>query len=478
MNIDRLRLGWIRRVNDPNTRKERGRLEHPFAPAYATHSSPCVGADCRKSKGAAVVLFIILGGVWASTVIRCYSVGDQPDTLIDPWSESDAIRSAEAYAVEGFTLFAGLPRVAYGDQFANYGTLDEINRGLHGLRGLRPGFTVEMRNQMPYTHYPPGPNWLCGISRLIFGKGHVRFFRILPLIVGLIGLIAFGHILCGAIGSHRALVMVLGCATFPMLSNMTGHLHCHGYALSFLLIELALLTMGLANSQFGGQLWLPILGGLGFIQGWISFDYAFIVIFAPAAVLTVFLEGPRDRRIRLAALATTALGAGFTLSHLVHFGEVAVYYGSIAHAIDDFAASASYRGGATGIDRLSLWRSYLTLLGGPNFFGPMAVLPIALLAVHLVAGRGSMEITWPVPVRVLWEFEPRRYFVVLLAALMVCSIWIVLMPNHAAEHRFFLPRHFFLLYYVVLLTAIYRMRSPCGQWETPSSSLVPIHEHA
>src|SRR5687767_12346491 len=50
-------------------------------------------------------------------IVRC---GNGLAPLADPYSEANALRSADAYRTHGFRAHYGLPRICYGDLFPEY----------------------------------------------------------------------------------------------------------------------------------------------------------------------------------------------------------------------------------------------------------------------------------------------------------------------------------------------------------------------
>ena len=125
-------------------------------------------------------------------------------------------------------------------------------------------------------------------------------------------------------------------AIVPMTSNMMHGLHCQSYAFSLLLIQSGLLLSIFRKKIKLKALHLSILFIIGFLQGWLSFDYFFIVSLSalPFALLYSPLDKREDKKQLLFAVLASAIGFGF--AHFLHFIQVAIYYqGSLTAAYND-----------------------------------------------------------------------------------------------------------------------------------------------
>ena len=372
--------------------------------------------------------------VWGQQVAYVTALGDSLSPVADAFSEANALRAGEGYAEQGFSRNFGLPMIGYGDQFPE-----------HELPS--PRTTV-------YTHYPPGPDLLAGVLTKLFGKHPISRHRMAPLIVGLLSLAAFAWMLTRAFGALSAAGLLVGCALAPMFSNMMHGLHYQGYAFSLFLVELGVLLRLFGPQATDRRAWhFAALAGLGFLQGWLSFDYCFLVTFAPLPLAILWQTPDRREAVRGAALSILFLGVGFTLAHGLHFAQVVAYHGGVQPALADFAGSARIRAGTPTLpDRIQLVWQYATVHAPTAPYFSWA-LPLALVwaAAFVIMNRGAVKILEPVRWTVAWRVHRGQSLSALAVAFCVSLVWVALMWEHALDHLHFLPRHYFLFYFVCLL---------------------------
>jgi hypothetical protein len=398
--------------------------------------------------GIAVAGAVVLA-MGAHQVWYAHGLGGGLSRVADPYSEADAIRSGEGYAARGFAVDSGLPDLLYGGRYPEAGTMSEP-----ALKGFA---------RRIYTHYPPGPNWIVGLMTVMCGAGATGCYRALPIACGVLAMAFLAWSLLSTLGGARggAALVLLACAR--MSYNMMHGLHYQGYALSLLLVQVGL---SLRILRLPGRLrWARAvaLALLGFAQGWLSFDYVFLVSLA-ALPLWLLQPKPSGRSARWQLAALTCLpAAGFALACLLHFAQVAHFLGGTPAALRDFRVVASWRlagadpsGGAPGgvWGRWEILRAYVfEHLPRSGNLGKSAYLLalIALLALVVprarvtVGARRRWVVTWQPAIR------RARRALVLLAALAASATWILIMRNHAYYHPHFLPRHFLLLYFVAEL---------------------------
>ena len=121
-----------------------------------------------------------------------------------------------------------------------------------------------------------------------------------------------------------------------MFTAYTQGLHYQGYALSLLLLELALVMNVMSQRAHASPGALAGLLLLGFLQGWMSWDYCFLVTFAPlpVALLATPVGSPIPWRNVLAQCV--AVGSGFTAAVALHFTQSALYFGDLRTAIEEY----------------------------------------------------------------------------------------------------------------------------------------------
>jgi hypothetical protein len=391
-----------------------------------------------------IVLAVLVA--WGSQVLYVLDLGDRLSPFT-AFSEANALRAGEGYVVQGFTSHAGLPVVSYGDQFPRVGR----------FAGRKAWVDV-------YTHYPPAPDLMAGVLTLVFGKGNIVLFRTLPLAVGLACVGFFAWAMGQILGYARGALLVIGCAIVPMFSNMMHTLHYHGYAFGLFLVELAALGLFLRPGTKELGRWWAALFAIGFVQGWFSFDYSFIVALAPVPFGILWSGQTPGQTAARTLRAVVLLGSGFALAHLLHFMQVALYFGSLGTALADFTGTAQYRfSGATGRGNepthLSLLTVYLTeLVHRWRYFGWFFSFALATFVFALLANTGRIARSSAPRIEITWRLDRTRALLGLLSALAASSLWVLIMWNHAWWHRHFLPRLFFLVYFFCLFAVLDSMR--------------------
>lgn len=384
-----------------------------------------------------VILFLVGLQVWYAQ-----RLGYGPSRIADAFSEANSLRAGACYAEQGFLKYIGLPDIAYGEQFPNTGAKSQA-----GDDGT-----------FVYTHYPPGPDLILGAATLLFGQGNVVLFRMFPIAVGLVALSLFAWGLSRSLGDAKAAALLVGCAIVPAFSNMMHGLHHQGYALSLLLIQLGVLMMMFKSDRPAGRWWYCALFALGFFQGWLKFDYCFVVTFAPVPL--AILRSAEPNWIKRGLACVFVLGLSFTLAHLLHFFQVAVYFGSVSEAVRDLTESARIRArGATPLEvdttPVALLVAYLIYpIHHWRFFGWFFRLAAALAAAAIITGRGRTILDNPVPIVIQWDLASWKTLLAVFTALLISSLWILIMWNHSWHHRHYIPRIFFLSYFIFLLVVI------------------------
>ena len=388
----------------------------------------------------------------------------------DGYDEADAIRSGEAYAAEGFTLHHSLPRLLYGNRFPQNGTLND-HLDTNGLVKLlyRQGFPERMSDpkQWVYTHYPQGPNLLCGIFARCFGMERLWLWRLVPLTLAAVTLLFFFRTLVVAFGLERGALLGLGCAILPMTNTYMPGLHFEGYSYSLVLWQLGVLIRAL---WVGGlRPWhFVVLGLAGFGQGWISFDISFVVAFAAVPLWLM-------RRAEGAAPPWAVLfwgvmipGLAFTTAHFLHLQQVAGVLGGFRAGLAELTSTASDRSGMTvGIEQFAYGKSFAKmsylyvreLLRLYNqHFGPLLLIVMGFglllavfrdcrlaLAPFQKSARLVISLAWP---------GAGKIWPVLLAGFGVSALWPVIMPGANVGNFHIYPRVFFLCYFIFLLALV------------------------
>lgn len=374
-----------------------------------------------------IIYYIFLSAIFAhllySEISLLRDLGDAFST--DKFSEANAMRAAKVHVEEGFLRNYGLSCIGCGIDSSVFGPLVVRNAGV-------------------YTHYPPGPELLLGLYWTILDGRHMSSFRLFHVLFAISSLAFLIIIFKKRLGCAASVLLLISLLLMPATMNMAHGLHYQGNALSLLIIEIGLLWRMFGQPR-KSKLYIPAFFVVGFIQGWLSFDYFFLVTFAPVPLWILSRTG-RHLRLRQAItdLSWTILptGAGFAFAHLLHVIQVAFFYHSLKLTVLDFRMSAEMYAGSS----ITTWKALSSYLftGLPvTYFGcfhPLAMLLLLLLI--LIAGSAYLVQSLPVLSRVKIPALAAG------SALIVSLGWISAMPQHALIHTHFIPRHLFLFEFV------------------------------
>jgi hypothetical protein len=247
---------------------------------------------------------------------------------VDSFSEANVLREVDGFRAQGLAHDAGLGNVLFGTRYPG--------KGFPNTWELEHNLTT---NSGVYTHYPPGPEYLLYVAEAMFGPEPVSRLRLLPLAFSGAAAVFFGLSLRRRFGVIVGWLVMLACLAVAPFHDANSSVHFLGYALALLLVE-----MGVAVGRNSSRVPFFLLG---LAQGWLSFDYVFLVVLVPMAVeLSLPCICPaHSARLRLALSRCVLAGVGFLVAHLLHFGEVWVFYGSFSDALTDLQNAARYRGG-------------------------------------------------------------------------------------------------------------------------------------
>lgn len=372
------------------------------------------------------VLFLAAKG----QITFAIQIGNAPSGAADGGSEYDALVSAKNYYKLGFFANAGLP-----DRGTSFPLI--------------------------YTHYPPGPNWLTGLAMKIFGQDQVPLYRSFPIAFSVIGLITSYFLIRAAIGCVLASLTMVTLLQIPITWNMM-HGIFHGYALILAIVQISFLFSRLeARNRLTLQdLFVVLL--MSFIQGWLSFDWAFISMFHSVGVVSCWSN--QDRRVMLLKATLCAI-LGFGFAHFLHFCQVWALAPSFEHAYHDLRAAAVVRSTGYGGEPIppnalrEIWSTYLfRLLPYRDHAGNLFwKIPLATLSL-VVFTRCTLN-------RWIRHTRFQRLFssgiLAITMSFVVSMAWITVMQNHALQggHMLFLPRHFICLLCSCLLVAALELKA-------------------
>jgi len=295
----------------------------------------------------------------------------------------------------------------------------------------------------------------------IIGFQHLWAWRIVPVLFGLIATAYAFFGLRQVLGPLRSGVMTLLLSIVPMVVSHMHGLHFEGYAHAALLFELVLITRIFFSNDSPSKASLVGVFVLAFVQGLLSFEYAFVVV--GAAIPLALLARANNHRVgaSLTVLVVVLSGAGFTTAHILHFFQVADFYGSISMALQDYSGRALYR--IVGNDRtpyanypylMQVARNFLIyaalLWFSHDHFGPL--LPLASIAAGLQRTPSEqVSVSDGLLKKSLSLISDRKVLVALVTSYAISAVWLVIMPSHARIHLHITPQIFFLSYFTAVL---------------------------
>ncbi|MFN4895046.1 MAG: NPCBM/NEW2 domain-containing protein [Pseudomonadota bacterium] len=363
-------------------------------------------------------------------------IGNQ--TATDGFSESNALRAANAFLVEGLAPSYGLQRSGYGLLYPGQG------------HAGHPDSYV-------YTHYPPGPDFLLTLYQRIFDELNVPLFRVIHIYVFIACIVFLGQAMVPILGVARMCILtaLMGCV--PATYSMACGLHYQGLSLSLLLAQVGVIA-NICRQQRGSRVALLTIFGLGFIQGWLSFDYFFLTTLVAVPGYFIFSPSKAPLNIRTPATLCASAALGFGLAHLLHFGQNVMYFQGITPAVNDMLFAAKTR--SYSDVEASYWEAalkavkrYLTNLPFQReYLGP------AGYAICILVGVVCLF-----PLRSFSLFKANfcvsgRLRLGVIAAIIVAYLWVISMPAHALIHQHFIPRHLVIVPLFVLIAFLISTR--------------------
>lgn len=415
---------------------------------------------------AALALFVLLCSLGTiCSLARISHLGNNlPD--VDPFSEANTLREVRHFLEDGLTKNLGLGTVYYAGLYDGIGFVA-------GTEVAAPSVT----EAGVYTHYPPGPEYLAYVMARLMGPEPVSRLRLLPVILGLAAMLSLGFAVRARFGATSAWVTMGACAITPCVTDGFIGLHAQGYAAALLMIEIALIL------RSGRARWPFLL--LGFLQGWLSFDYVFLVIFSPLAMEAALrrIDCNHSVRWRLAWWRVALAAIGFAAAHGLHFLQVAAWWGSFAQARADLGGAAAHRAGA-GL--FVAPADYFAVLIGvlKSYFHGLHPLNLSLtlpepetpVSWSMFRFLGLSLGPWWLVVTVLLMIRDAMtpdtahrgmrmdWHRVCLIGLLTSSGWFIAMIGHAIEHGHFLYRHLFFAFFVMLLFVAVRVPAILAAW--------------
>jgi hypothetical protein len=269
--------------------------------------------------------------------------------------------------------------------------------------------------------------------------------------------------------------MLASLAVVPF-SDANSSIHMLGYALALLLVEIG---VAIGPNRLRAPFFL-----LGFVQGWISFDWVFLVVLTPLAVeLSLPLIRPDERaRPRLAIERCVLAAAGFALAHLLHFAEVWAFYGSLSNALADLKDSANYRSGddtqgIAGFFARVFYRLAHYIISSKPIASPFRHANDEI-TMHSFRFLGlTLGVWWPLVAMILYVIDRRRrrlglpeanllrrWCAIGLIGLGVSCVWYVVMLNHSLVHMHLLYRHLSFCFVLWGIFLAVQAAAPIDRW--------------
>ncbi|MBC8549414.1 MAG: hypothetical protein ISR96_11780 [Nitrospira sp.] len=382
-------------------------------------------------------------------------------------SEADTIRGGEGYVREGFLVDYGLPDICYGEKYEGLGQdwYTFQSKEIHAKLGTANVSKEKIDSMMPvkkpgdkcvYTHYPQASFLMIALSIKICGEDNISCFRIFPTVVGIVAMLIFALLMYYGLGPVRAILMMAAIAYVPISYILMPSLYYSSYAHSLLIIQLGIYLIIFRNKLQVTPVYCSVLFVIGFLQGWFSYDYAFMVIFS--AIPFAFMYSGTQKEDRKRFLLTFIMpAAGFCIAHALHFAEIIAYFGGFTAFYKDLAYTASYRfdDSAGGMDfiivRLKLIEKYLfTYAYARGFFN--VNLPTMLATLFVLSWIRNIRIVIPYSGYTLHWNSSIRTFLTLGAGFLVSFLWVIIMKQHATH--FFITLHLFPLYFFSVLVAV------------------------
>ncbi len=408
----------------------------------------------KHSKKRHFIIGTVLFAVLINIIILGKIGNDLSSINYDSFAEAGAVRSALGFYHKGYLKDFGLTDQNYGGLYPDKGWLRDFPD----------------KKEFIYTHYPPLAEWLDGLMTYAFGPGQVQLYRLLPISLCLI---AMGFLMAQVYdylqNEKRMMIFVALFFIFPINTLLMHHLHAHSYPLAGLWGMLAI-AMNYYNHRsqetttsiswkhtFG-------IGFLAFLEGWLTFDYFFIIAATPFLVSLLYPSNTQRKQTLLFSLAS--LG-GFGGAHFLHIIQVALYYGSIAEALHDLLSSGMGRMGGNNTlytDCNNICADILNL--GPvssraaivmvyMFFNPYApvywLLPFGFIWVGytLFMSRGTIIPDKGLRLS-LGQYQPMALRICIIS-LLVSIAWMTVMAQHGMVHVHLLSRHFFITWFIMTM---------------------------
>lgn len=268
-----------------------------------------------------------------------------------------------------------------------------------------------------YTHYPPGPDWINGLERRLFGWESLLQFRVPPILLMLTGYCAWYAFCYRFWGANAAFFSLAFLCTRELNSDLIDNIHGHAYHEALRLLGMTLVVA--ATEKPASLLRFRLLWAVMFLNAWMSYESILdLQIFALGYMAWVGLErnGFRYAAVLAAPVSAFLLQQGINLLAVgpAHFTDLK---NTLFHRV----AGDPARNPGWVTDYLWLLAGrFDSLLGFPLWL----LAPVFLVTLVLAARKEDP----------FWELSERGKVLILLF-LAGISWWIVF-PDHTRIHWF------------------------------------------
>ena len=359
------------------------------------------------------LICLILFGIHLSLeFLRVLQFKEGPTSIGDGYSEVNAVKGAQAFRMKGIFSDYGLPDHCYAESGG--------------------------KNTCVYTHYPPGPEYIVYLSSFLVGNFNWFHLRMIPLVLNFLLLIIALLLFLGQFRPIQVLLFFILLGLHPFFWRFWHNMHYQGYAFYLLLVSFGVVLY--SDKKFKAA--LVSLFAISFLQGFLSFDYFFLTTLAPVTFYS-FIKGFEKRT---AAKLLLVCGGGFAFAHALHFLQVIFHFGSFEAAFTDFRDAAKNRANnevividwvtTKALNPFKLFSMYMERYTRKGF------LPISLLKYFLLTIVTILVIRFYKIRKLSTELFPTRVAKYLILALLVSSLWVLVMRQHSFIHYSFINQHF------------------------------------
>lgn len=345
---------------------------------------------------------------------------NRPSGRADGFSEANSLRGSLYLKEKGLFYNAGLPNLGHGEIYPKHGRSIEIDD--------------------IYTHYPPGPEYVLYFYRLL--TNDIFTFRLINIFLCFIIMTFFLNELFSILNKTKsALIPLISLSVVPIFYNTMHGLHQTTYCFYLNILIISLVFLFLRGKLSIKKLYTASFL-ISFLQGWMTFDYFFLVTFGTAPFLLLFRA---DNKVILKIMFFNFIG--FSIAHGLHFIQVIYFFGGIEEAINDFLGAAKTRSLESTISLSSVFYDYFSYYIRRSRYFNFKIQ--YLLVIHTFffirdyfVRKNNLKSSLTSPL------------VLSLLSLLISSLWLIVMKQHASIHTHFIPRHYYP-FYMMLVLSIY-----------------------